>query len=97
MISEEMLDIFAQFDGDIDGFARCATAAERRVLDDQAWYRISELLQEWTLATSGYAGSAFKDSAEARMLAESSTPRVTERMKALACTVDCITLRRSDG
>lgn len=84
MISETMLDIFAKFDGDIDGFSRSATAVERAVLDDRMWYQISGLLQELGIVASGLASPAFKDIIEARILAESSTPGVAERLRQLA-------------
>lgn len=86
MISESMLNIFVKFNGDIDGFARGATAVERNILDDQTWYQISALLQELAIVASGLAAPPYKSSVEARILAESSTPRVAERMKQLAST-----------
>lgn len=84
MISETMLNIFAKFDGDIDGFSRGGNAVERTILDDRMWYQISALLQEVGIVASGLASPAFTDSIEARLLAESSTPRVAERIRELA-------------
>jgi len=84
MITEAMLDIFVKFNGDIDGFARGGHPKERSLLDDQAWFQISTLLQEFGTVSSGLAAKAYKDCVEAKLLAQSSTPRVAERIRQLA-------------
>jgi hypothetical protein len=79
-----MLDIFVKFNGDIDRFARFGNAEERSVLGEQPWFQISALLQELATLASGLAAQAYRELVEARLLAESSTPRVSERVKQLA-------------
>lgn len=84
MISETMLNIFAKFDGDIDGFSRGGTAVERTNFDERMWCQIDALIQEVAIVASGLASPAFTKSTEARLLAESSTPDVAERIRQLA-------------
>lgn len=84
MITEAMLDIFVKFNGDIDEFARGGNPTDRSLLDDQRWFQISALLQELGTVASGLAAKAYKDCVEAKLLAQSSTPRVAERIRQLA-------------
>jgi hypothetical protein len=67
-------------------FANCFPGIERDILDDRTWHRISALLQDLGIVASGLATPADEDSVQASILAESSTPRVAERMKQLAST-----------
>lgn len=84
MITEAMLDILVKFNGDIDGFARGGNPKDRSLLDDEAWYQISTLLQELGTAASGLTTQAYEDCVEAKLIAQSSTPRVSERIRQLA-------------
>ena len=60
MITEEMLDIYARFNGDMDGFARVGSARDRALMSETQWYALDAFVLELhavkaQLASPGYA------------------------------------------
>ena len=45
-INDQMLDIYREFAGDIDGYARCGKPSQRLVIDDEQWIALTNFLQE---------------------------------------------------
>lgn len=54
-ITHPMLDIYCEFAGDIDGYARAGRSAQRQIINDAQWMAISTLLQDLFLLVSGKA------------------------------------------
>ncbi len=46
MITEEMLDIYARFNGDMDGFARVGSARARALMSETQWYALDAFVLE---------------------------------------------------
>jgi hypothetical protein len=66
------------------GSLEVVTVRTGALLDDETWYQISTMLQELGPVASGLASQAYEDSVEAKLIAQSSTLRVSERIRQLA-------------
>jgi hypothetical protein len=71
MITEEKLTVFERYGGDIDGWVRVGTPAERALMTDEDWAAIDELLQRLAIVRSGHAAESYQ--AETRRLVAAST------------------------
>ena len=58
-ITDRMLDIYSEFAGDIDGYARCARPGQREIIDDAQWIALSNFLQELYVLVSGRATAPY--------------------------------------
>jgi hypothetical protein len=84
MITEEMLDVYAKFNGDIDGFSRAGTAHERCVINDEQWSELSAFLQELFLVKTGSASAEYAEKLNERLTQLSASSKVKERLWKLA-------------
>jgi hypothetical protein len=71
MITEEQLAVFLRYGGDIDGWVRVGTPAEKALMTDGDWAAIAELLQRLAVAKSGHAAESYQ--AETRRLVAAAT------------------------
>ncbi|MES3022914.1 MAG: hypothetical protein V4857_15185 [Pseudomonadota bacterium] len=83
-ITMSMLEIFASFSGDIDGFARLGRDADRKIIDDEHWFAISELLQEAHLLGSDHVAPEFKKRITLKLFESTENSMVCERLLYLA-------------
>lgn len=44
MINKDQIDIFLKYNGDADGFARCATNLEKDEMTDKIWSLINDIV-----------------------------------------------------
>jgi hypothetical protein len=86
MITEAGLNVYVKFEGDADGFSRCATADDRRVMNEETWHSIAVLLQEVAVLGSGLVDPIYKQIIDAKILAQAASPRVAERIRKLVST-----------
>lgn len=52
MITKEQIDIFLKYNGDTDGFARCATNPEKNIMTDKIWSLIDDIVFDLHLLNS---------------------------------------------
>jgi hypothetical protein len=71
MISNEKLTVFERYGGDIDGWVRVGTPAEKALMTDEDWAAIAELLQRLATVKSGHAAESYQ--AETRRLVAAAT------------------------
>ena len=60
MITAKKLSIYRKYDGDVDGWARVGSRREKKVMSDQDWYEIDELLRRLHLVEKGLASEEFE-------------------------------------
>lgn len=71
MITEEKLTVFQRYGGDIDGWVRVGTPAEKALMSAEDWAAIAELLQRLAIVKSGHAAESYQ--AETRRLVAAAT------------------------
>jgi len=60
MITEAKLTVFERYGGDIDGWIRVGTPAEKALMTDEDWAAIAELLQRLAIVRSGHAAESYQ-------------------------------------
>jgi hypothetical protein len=81
MITNQMLDIYERYAGDIDGWQLMATAAEKQAMNGSDWIEIRNLLGDLHLVTSGLAAASFAASVEARLKSVCESAEVETRLR----------------
>ena len=60
MITKEMLKIYQDFNGDIDGWARVGTPLQKKkIMKDEDWSVIESLIQDISISNRGAASNTF--------------------------------------
>lgn len=83
-ISDQMLDIYCEFAGDIDGYARCGQPSQRLVIDDAQWIALTNLLQELHVLASGRATQPYARRLRLQLTEVGESPSVAARLLELA-------------
>jgi len=60
MITEAKLTVFERYGGDIDGWIRVGTPAEKALMTDEDWAAIAELLQRLAIVRSAHAAESYQ-------------------------------------
>ncbi|WP_020483202.1 hypothetical protein [Methylomonas sp. MK1] len=76
MISLEKVAIYRKFAGDIDGWARMASASEKAILTGDDWRQIDSIAQDFGLVQAGLASTRYAENLHKR-IAESVTDAET--------------------
>ena len=66
-ISKDAIAVYKKFDGDMDGWARMATAKDKQVISDGLWWAITGLIQDLKLVKNGLASESFIDATNKRL------------------------------
>ena len=61
MITKKQILIYIKYDGDSDGFARCATKSERNTLTDDIWLLLDGIVFDLHLINSNLASKENAD------------------------------------
>lgn len=83
MITEEKLKIFMRFGGDIDGWVRVGTPADRALMTDADWATIADLLQRLAVVESGHAAESYR--AETKRLVAAATMNEFVAQRLMGC------------
>lgn len=78
VITAQMLEIYVRFGGDVDGFARMASARERAVIDTTQWWEITTLLQEVHALKTGAAAPGYAEEIRRRLAEQSESLAVED-------------------
>jgi hypothetical protein len=70
MITKNKLDIFISFKGDVDAFQH-AKISERSIMDDEDFFLINSLIQDFRIVTSGNASVQFANEAARKLILHS--------------------------
>lgn len=76
MINLEKIAIYRKFAGDIDGWARMASATEKATLTGDDWLQIDSFVQDFGLLKAGLASKRYAEKLHTR-IAESVTDAET--------------------
>ncbi|AMK77605.1 MULTISPECIES: hypothetical protein [Methylomonas] len=68
MINLEKVAIYRKFAGDIDGWARMASAAEKAMLTGDDWRQIDSFVQDFGLVKAGLASARYAEKLHARIV-----------------------------
>lgn len=83
MITEEKLTVFMRFGGDIDGWVRVGTPADRALMTDADWATIADLLQRLAVVESGHAAESYR--AETKRLVAAATMNEFVAQRLMGC------------
>jgi len=84
MITEAGLAVYQTFQGDIDGFARVGTAAQRILLPEREWGVVASLLQDLLLVEQGLVSAEYAAGVQHRLAHHCSSQEVIDSLKAIA-------------
>lgn len=59
LLTFDQISVYKKYRGDEDGFSLVATSAEKSLMRDVNWARVSELVQSLSLVQRGTAAGAF--------------------------------------
>lgn len=76
MLTLEKLNIFEEFDGDIDGWTRMRHDADNSLMTAAEWSQIDRLVMDLRIVASGRASVEFREETE-RMLRENAADEAT--------------------
>ncbi len=83
-INDRMLDIYCEFAGDIDGYARCGRPSQRLVIDDAQWIALTNFLLELHVLVSGRATQPYARRLRLQLTEVAASPSVAARLLELA-------------
>ena len=84
MITKSGLAVYRLFNGDVDGFARVGTAAQRALLPEREWGVIASLLQDLFLVQQGLISAEYTAGVQHRLGRHCSSREVIASLEALA-------------
>jgi hypothetical protein len=82
MLTEEKLDIYIRYNGDIDNWARGVKKKEKLIMSDNDWYVIAGLIQDLSIIKKGLASEGFENSVNCK-LRENLNDQGIEKIKRL--------------
>ena len=83
MINKEKMAVYQKYAGDMDGWARMASVAEKALISDADWYEINSFIQDYSLVKKGLASQRYADKLDARIEAATPSPEDRQALKAL--------------
>jgi hypothetical protein len=84
LITKRLLEIYARFGGDVDGFARGGSEAEKAEMPDGAWAQIAVLLQSLGIVERGLAAPSFAADVAASLAELAADPAAREEILRMA-------------
>jgi hypothetical protein len=84
MITEAGLAVYRSFNGDVDGFARVGTAAQKALLPERDWGVIASLVQDLFLVQQGLVSAEYAAGLQHRLVLHCSSREVIGSLKVLA-------------
>lgn len=84
MITEEKLNVYSHFRGDIDGWARVGTQSQKEKISDADWFLIEELVQDIFLIQKNLVSKEFAQKIEAKLEKECESASVISAIKKIA-------------
>lgn len=84
MLTREKLNIFEEFDGDIDGWTRMGSDTGHSCMTETDWSLIDRLVMDLGIAESGLASSEFRVQLEERLRENAADESTRAALRALA-------------
>ena len=83
-INDRMLDIYCEFAGDIDGYARCGRPSQRLVIAVAQWFPLPNFVQEFHVLVSGRGTQPSARRLRLQLTEVAASPSVAARLLELA-------------
>lgn len=83
MITQQKLDIFKKYAGDMDALGRAGNPADKDAISAHDWFVIGNLLQDIRLVNKGLASAAYADRAEEELKTACADAAVVEALKGM--------------
>ena len=83
MINKEKMAVYQKYAGDMDGWARMASVAEKALISDADWYEINSFIQDYSLVKKGLASQRYADKLDARIEEATGSSEDRQALKAL--------------
>ena len=84
MITEAGVAVYRSFNGDVDGFARAGTAAQKALLPEREWGVIASLLHDLFLVQQGLVSAEYAAGLQHRLELHCGSREVITSLEALA-------------
>ena len=84
MITLRHIKIYKEYNGDGDGFVRCATQEEKSIMDYQHWSLIDNLIQDVNLVKKGLVSDTFMNSITERLKKNCDNEETIQALKEIA-------------
>ena len=83
MITKSKILIYQKFNGDIDGWARCASKKEQSEMNDEDWYLIEELINEISNLKNNNPAVSFTDQVNEKLHRHCDSTEVINLLKSM--------------
>ncbi len=84
MITKDKIQIYKNYSGDVDGWARIGSKEEKELMNDEDWFLIEDLLQDLSLMKSGNSSEEYNIKIAEKLKNKCSDEEVVRELKELA-------------
>jgi len=81
MITQDKIKIYKKYSGDIDVWARSGSKKEKLVMNDNDWYIIDGLIQDFSLVEKGLASLTFNNDLNNRLWENCDSEKTIQELK----------------
>ncbi len=83
MITQDKIKIYKKYSGDIDSWARSGSKKEKLVMNDDDWYVIDGLIQDFSLVKKGLTSLTFGNDLNNKLKEKCDSEETIEALKAI--------------
>ncbi len=83
MITQDKIKIYKRYSGDIDSWMRSGSKKEKLVMNDDDWYIIDGLIQDFSLVEKGLASLTFNNDLNNRLKENCDSEKTIQALKAI--------------
>ena len=84
MITKDKIQIYKNYGGDVDGWARVGSKKEKELMNDEDWFLIEDLLQDLSLLKSGNSSKEYNAKISEKLKEKCSDEETIKRLKELS-------------
>ena len=84
MITLRHIEIYKTYQGDGDGFVRCAAAEEAHIMKYNEWAFIDNMMQDFKLIKGGYASQTYVKAINEKLQENCDSEETIQALKAIA-------------
>ncbi len=83
MITQDKIKIYKRYSGDVDSWARSGSKKEKLVMNDDDWYIIDGLIQDFSLVKKGLTSLTFSNDLNNRLKENCDSEETIQALKAI--------------
>jgi hypothetical protein len=84
MITKDKIQIYKNYGGDVDGWARVGSKKEKELMNDEDWFLIEDLLQDLSLLKSGNSSKEYNAKISEKLKEKYSDEETIKQLKELS-------------